>query len=259
MISCQVRINQYSLGIILLIVLDGIVSGCASAPPLPTFSALKELPGFDRGSISKKDVVFDPAIRVYRKKVSNGGSEEMTGIVLRDAFGKKIQSEEELSRAIKSINRETIGGGTKAAAYGLTGVYTPVTFAETIINYVFGFPIYWIINNNNKEDTRRAEEAYISGRRYFDSQKFEAALGDWKRAEILFPELHLNSDIDYWRGRALEALGENESARTAYLTFLNYSERSIPSDFKDLYPNDPAWAEKADDAERRLYGVQAGL
>ena len=70
--------------------------------------------------------------------------------------------------------------------------------------------------------------------------------------------LHLLSDIDYWRGRAFEAHGEGDSARTAYLTFLNYSERSIPSDFKNLYPNDPAWAEKADDAEKRVYGIKAG-
>ena len=251
-------IQRSQLWIILFVVLSGMAPGCVS---LPRFSELKGLPGFDRRGVEKEDVVYDPAIRAYRRKIVKAGSEEMTGFVLRDTTGKKIQTKEELARMIESMKKESVAGGTKAAAYGLTAVYTPVTFAETILDYVIGFPIRWYMYNKNGKDFQTAEKAYISGRRHFDSQEYEAALRDWEHARNYSSGFYFFSDIDYWRGRAFEAQGEVENARTAFLTFLNYSQRSIPSDFKskNVYSSDPTWTEKAEDAEKRIYAVQAGL
>lgn len=99
---------------------------------------------------------------------------------------------------------------------------------------------------------RDSRSDYDEGRREFDAKNYSEALVKWDRAVSMMPSLRAYSDVEYWRGRAFEALGKSEAARTAYMDFLNYSERSTPEYFRvSESKKEPSWADKASDAEVR--------
>lgn len=99
---------------------------------------------------------------------------------------------------------------------------------------------------------KAAEAAYKSGREQFANDRIERAIAEWEHALFVMPSLRVFSDIDYWRGRAFEAAVKPQEAAVAYRTFLEYSEHSLPTYFKESFSQDPAWEVKAQDAERRL-------
>lgn len=208
-------------------------------------------------------MVYDPAVLAYWIEQTKNGSKTDNGTVLRDVSGKKIQTQEEVSSILDAIKKEkeSVGLGTKVAAYTHAVIYSPVVIARDIVSWVLSLPLLPFSLHDNKEYERSkkgyeraVEDAYASGRRHFDSGELETALTEWEHALIAMPSLRDFSDIYYRRGRALEARGETKDAQAAYFIFLSYSERSTPSFFKEIYPNDPTWVGKAEDVEKRIFG-----
>ena len=246
------------------LILNSLLFGCASS--LPTITEVRDLPGFRSYNFSKENTVYDPAVRAYRIRPMKKSSKVTDGAVLRDSLGKKIQTEEELTRTLEAVKKEGVGLGTKMAAYTLVVVYSPVIIARDIVSWVLSLPLLPFSLSDVKEYERlkkehhqAVENMYASGRRHFDSGEFEAALTEWEHARIAMRSLRDYSDIDYWRGRALEAQHQMRNARMAYESFLGYSERSFPPYFKGPYPDDPTWAQKAEDAEKRIASISKRL
>jgi hypothetical protein len=234
------------------LIMGFLLPGCVS---LPAVWDLDEIPGYNHSNFSREDVVYDSTIRGFRwrnKKAEFGENE-----VLRNDNGKKIQNEEDVIRLLDAKNSIIIRKGTKVTAYVLSLIYTPFVLIENAVKYTIGLPMVAVNQNlakkNNENINEKMEDIYISARHHFDSGELEVALSEWENPQVTFPRsLTYYSDINYWRGRTYEKLGKTEDAQSAYLMFLNYSERSTPSFFKIKYPNDSTWDNKADEAENEL-------
>jgi tetratricopeptide (TPR) repeat protein len=242
---------------IVIIVMGGALSGCVS---LPTLWDLRDMPGFQRQQkLSPDQTVYDPSMRAYRRAEPRDGKETFTGSILTNMDWKKIRTEEELKRVLVAYKGPQIGAGTTIAAYGFAVVYSPIAAAETIAGAVLTLPLKPFLLYDEYQNRKRArhaiEEAYLKGRSYFETGKFQSALDQWDDAMRLDPWLRLLSDVNYWRGRTYERLGNGREALTAYLDFLDYSERSFPSYFEAPPKDDPPWPDKAVDTERRLKGL----
>lgn len=239
----KVRAALAQVGLVL------VLAGCAD---LPTFSDLNRLPGFSR-SLVKIETHYDPTILGYRTK-----GEDVSGSpALRSVTGKKIQTEQELDRLIAASEEAVIGSGTKYTAYGLVGLYAPINLVDTLVAVLPNVPLYFASSTLNEAHQTALEAAYLSGREHFDRGEFREALADWDSAKAAASNLHFYSDVDYWRGRALEASGKSSEAFIAYRTFLSYSESTRPPYFKQQVTSDMTWAEVASDIKKRLHGVPA--
>lgn len=139
----------------------------------------------------------------------------------------------------------------KVSGIALAVIYVPVGIVVGIAEGIAAIPveIYTMVAVGRM--TRESESMYRAGRKELDAAHYPEALAALDRAMIASPLLRTHSDVEYWRGRAFEAIGEKHSARTAYLDFLDYSERSLPDFFEGPAFSDPTWAEKAKDAESR--------
>jgi tetratricopeptide (TPR) repeat protein len=238
------------------VVMGSALAGCAS---LPAIWNLKEAPGFHQDDLSMSKVVYDPSIRAYRLAKSRDGKETMTGTVLRGVDWRKISTEEELKRVISAYTSPQIGTGTKISAYGLAALYSPIVAAEAVAGAVISLPLQPFVlydQYHNRHRVRRAvEEAYHKGRVHFEAGEYQGALDQWEDAMRWDAWFQMVSDVDYWRGRTYERLGNGREALTAYLDFLDYSERSFPSYFEAPPKDHPPWPDKAADTERRLRGL----
>ena len=242
----------------ILIVVFTQLMGCIS---LKDVSEARRLPGPSNMYFTHQDIFYDPDIRGYSlKKVSDGSESGINGVALRDAFGKKIKTEEELVRVLAKkengqLAKEGKGVGAKMAYMIGLVVYLPVVIVvgavEGVVNGVLNIPFSPIPAHLEATYQKGAEASYARGRDRFDAGKFDEALTEWEHARFLMPSLQGNSDIDYWRGRAFEARHESKLAITAYQEFLDYSERATPFYFHYSYPEDPEWSKKAEDVEKR--------
>lgn len=246
--------KTYTVVAIVLVMILAI-SGCVS---LPAVWNVNETPGFRQTNFSNEDVNYDASIRGFRwkNKKSDSGDNE----VLRDENGKKIISVEDMSLYFEAKNRMKVGTGTKYTTYALSAIYTPIVIIEQVVGTIISSPFFWIMNNTGKKIKQEIESAYISGRQHFDAGEYKAALLDWDYAEPVFQQIPFYyfyySDINYWRGRAYENLGNSREASNSYHLFLNYSERSTPYYFTVKYPNELSWAQKADVAEKSISRIQ---
>ena len=84
--------------------------------------------------------------------------------------------------------------------------------------------------------TYETERAYREGRAHFEAGLFELALQRWEIALSTMPSMEVHSDIEFWRGQALDALGRPDEAVLAYSDFLIYSEASTPTYFEEKLP-----------------------
>ncbi len=193
---------------------------------------------------------FDESINAYRFKLKHSDQ----SFVARDASGRKIRTEAEMKQwvdASEAAHRDLWTPGMKATGFALGVIYVPIGIVVGVAENVVGIPIGLYALAVKHRIERGAEAMYRNGREEFDQGKYTDAVAAWDRAMAHMPSLKGSSDIDYWRGRAFEALGEGPSALTAYRDFLDYSERSIPDYFKGPDFNDQTWKEKAKDAESR--------
>ena len=220
------------------------LSGCIS---LPGFSDLRELPGF-QDALVREDVFFDQAILAYRSTTRGAPN----GQVLRNAAGTKIQTEQDLDRLVASKEHKVVGAGTKSAAYLLAGLYLPYNAVTGALWIVPSVPLLATAPVINKAVDEAAEADCRSGQAHFATGEFSEALRDWNRAKIILPTLQTESDIDYWRGRALEEEGRHAEAFLAYHLFLRYSERTWPDFFRQREPDEMTWRNVAADIEQRL-------
>jgi len=234
------------------------LTGCVS---LKDVQEVRRLPEPSLIDIYYTNIFYDPDIRAYRLRTVSGGRDSVfSGMALRDGSGKKIRTEQDLARFLQTIRgsqleSEKEGKGTKIAyTVGLI-VYLPVLIVVGVplgvIDGVLNIPFSPIPGHLVATYQDKAEAAYARGREQFDSGKYDKALTEWDYAKHLMPSLQGNSDIDYWRGRAFESRHESNPAITAYQEFLDYSERSTPTYFHYSYPEDPRWAKKAEEAEKR--------
>lgn len=226
-----------------------ILSGCIA---LPGFTELKRLPGFQQAP-HKEELVYDKTIFAYRAK----DEESSKGLVLRNAVGKKIQTEQELNRYISSAGTEVVGSGIRYPAYALAGIYTPFNFAAGLFYVVPTVPLLMTASGIVTAYREKAETAYRSGRAHFARGELKEALIEWDRAKAMTPELQAISDVEYWRGRALQESGQGSEAMIAYQRFLSYSERTQPDFFATKDAGEITWEEKASDVIKRIAG--AGL
>ncbi len=224
-----------------------ILSGCIS---LPGFPELKPLPGFQQAPL-KEELLYDKAILAYRVK----DEDDSKRLVLRNAVGKKIQTEQELNRYISNVRIEAVGSGTRYPAYALAGIYTPFNFATGLFYVVPTVPLIMAGSAVVAAYRDKAETAYRSGRAHFSRGELKEALIEWDRAKAVAPELQAISDVEYWRGRALQQRGQGSEALIAYQHFLGYSERAQPEFFTTKDASDMTWEEEAYDIERRLAGA----
>lgn len=237
-----------SLNLLVTPIVTLAFSGCAT---MSDIRELRDLPGFTRSDVSREKTFYDPAVRAYRLM-----AKDRKQPIMRGPGGKKIQTEEELTRFIAASEKEVIGLGAQGVEVSLQIVYFPVLvpyFIALAVILIPWTPLFFYTEATYKQE---AENAYTAGRRHFDAGEAEAALISWERAKFVMPSLRAFSDIEYWRGRAFEALGQTRNARTAYEEFLSYSEQSIPAYFKDTYPADLTWLEKAEDSERRIANLK---
>lgn len=226
---------------LLVSVLSFQLAGCASWFDL-------ELPG-GTSVLAKDRYYYDPSIRAYRvidrEKAPRSPDRDNAA---RDSGGRKIQTAEELERYLRAQERSPQGPLTKAGTLGITIIYVPVLMAFGIVMLPW---VFWS-SHVAKTYEEAAEAAYAAGREHFANGRTDQAVAEWDRALVMMPSLRAYSDIDYWRGRAFQAAGDDRAAASAYRTFLDYSERSLPARFKKAFAEDPLWEEKAEDAEGRL-------
>lgn len=243
----------------ILIVVFTQLTGCVS---LQKVEETRRPPASNLIYFSHQDIFYDPDVRAYRLKTASGPEAYLKGAVLRDVFGKKIRTEQELARILTRMpqNEDLLGWGKKGnvakTAY-IVGfiIYLPVAGAvgevELVIDKTLNIPFIPVASNLKTAYQERSEAAYDQGRHQFDSKNYNGALTEWDYAKFLMPSLQGNSDVDYWRGRALEARHESKLAITAYQEFLNFSDQAMPSYFNYRYPEDPDWSKKAEEAETR--------
>lgn len=238
-------------GCVIIFIFMLFLPGCLS---LVSFGEVRDLPGFEKGELAREKLVYDPAVKGYRVATEDDEQQERKWI-LRNAAGKKIQSEEELVRLLKVNERKPISGVMKGTVYAFAVVYSPVVLIENAVGMVLGLPIIPLAYRVGKEHEIAAEEAYYSGRRFFEFGQIEEALIEWDYARISDSGLRFYSDIDYWHGRAFEAQGDFDNARTAYLIFLGYSQSILPAYFNKAEIPDGLWLNEAEDAERRIFSL----
>jgi hypothetical protein len=240
------------------VVMGGVLAGCTS---LPAIWDLKEAPGFYQDDLSMSKVVYDPSIRAYRLAEPRDGKESFTGTVLRDMNQRKIRTEVELKRVIGAYKSPKIGAGTKISAYGLATLYSPIVAAETVAGAAISLPlqpfVLYDVYQSRKRTRLAVEDAYHKGRAFYEAGEYQAALDLWDDDMRWDSWFQMVSDVDYWRGRVFERLGDGREALMAYLDFLGYSEQSFPDYFQKPPKDDPPWPEKAADAERRIRGISA--
>jgi tetratricopeptide (TPR) repeat protein len=232
------------------------VSGCATLSD--SEQSRKIQPTFSEG-MSKWKFEYDPDVRGYRiKSVSlNNQKSPLEGKVLRNEFGKKIQTQKELSLFLNAtespgLEKYKVGRGVVLGVAIVVGtVLLPIVVAQGVIN----LPMQPVISNIDSQHRNNAENAYKSGRDNYYSGNTEKALADWEKAEVLIPAIKGLSDIDYFRGRAYEMRHQFKEALMAYEEFLRYSESSIPSFFNSKYSNEVSWKLRAEDADSRIVQI----
>lgn len=223
--------------------------GCAS---LSDIRQVRDLPDMTKPA-SNEQFYYDPSIRSYRVKESRGTTGSSgNGRTIRDAVGKKVQTESELERILQSNKRELIGRGTQITTIVLMVFYIPIAVPVAIVESVIMIPWSLMITHIQRTYESEAEQSYKLGREHFANDRIEQALAEWEHARTIMPSLQAFSDIDYWRGRAFQEAGKFAEAQVVYLNFINYSEQSVPGYFKETFSQDPSWEEKAKDAESRL-------
>jgi hypothetical protein len=205
--------------------------------------AVRDLPGLT-AIPSAKNVVFDPGIRAARDK--------KTGLAFRDSLSKKIMTEDELVRVTNSHSSPKLGTGSTIAGITIAIIYVPIGLALGIAEWVITLPVQPYFSYLAHAYPKIGEEAYTAGRQHFSSGDINAALIDWERARTATPNLLALSDMNYWRGRAFQVLGDSESAQSAFRAFIEYSERVIPESFKNQTLADATWTERARDTDERL-------
>ena len=226
--------------------------GCAS---MSDIRQLRELPGVATAR-DQDQYEFDQSVGVYRLKAKPPAK----GEVARDSSGRKIRTEDQLRRWIEastSVDQRLWGKGMTTTGIVLAVIYVPVGIVVVVVESVVAIPvgIYVAVLKNRMEQNSKSD--YEEGHRQFNAGHYEMALAEWDRAIAMMPSLRAFSDIEYWRGRAFEASGDRAAARTAYMDFLNYSERSTPVYFQEVEPKGKlSWAEKASDAETRVAALQ---
>lgn len=230
------------------------IVGCASVSDI---RQMRDLPG-STPILWSKEQYYDPTTLSYRFKEPKKEDESAEhGKVIRDAAGKKIQTDEELQRFIQVDRKEyELLKAPFVSTIVLAALYIPITLPFDIIEGILTAPLSMMFHYYQGKLQGEAEKAYILGRQYLAEHHMEDALSEWDYAKKLIPSLQAFSDIDYWRGLAFEELGKEGDTRTAYIYFINYSERSMPEFFKVTYPDDPTWLEKAQDAQIRLKRIQ---
>jgi hypothetical protein len=236
-------------GFLIFITLSTNLVGCASVSDIRD---ARNLPGLARPT-SNEEFYYDPSIRSYRVKKSGEHTDSSDkGRTIRDAGGKKVQTEHELEYVLQSKKRELVGTGAQITTGVLIVLYLPVIISMYVVESVVMFPWSFMFAHYQRAYEREAEQAYSRGRKYFEDNQIDQALTEWEHARTMMPSLQAFSDIDYWRGRAFQVTDKTVEAQIAYLNFQNYSERSVPDYFKETFPQDPSWEEKAQEVEAQL-------
>lgn len=235
--------------ILILTLLSSYLVGCAS---LSDVTEVRQLPGL---TWSFKEAQYDPSILSFRESAQDSDSTQNKR-VLRDSLGKKIMSEDELSRLKQASETKVLDKGTIGTSYVLIAIYLPVAVAVGAVESIIMIP--WTITFNHYSNVYRnnTEEKYIAGRSDFDKGQYESALANLEYARVLMPSMIAFSDVDYWRGRTFEQNIKNEDALASYRTFIEYSESSVPTYFNKKFSDDPSWLEKANDAKQRIANLK---
>jgi hypothetical protein len=211
--------------------------------------------------VSNFGFYYDDVMGAYRERVKSGSSGP--GPLLRDGKGRRIQSEQELFRPVEESKKEVLvypdnpvsTGALVIYGIGFIGAavyYWPVTLGLPIMNGILAVPFSPVASHLNTNYEREAEQDYEAGRHHFDTGELEEALVEWEKARVLMSSMQATSDINYWRGRAFEALHQPDNALFAYDRFLGESTSSQPSYFRHKYTDVLIWKEEEEDAVRRL-------
>jgi tetratricopeptide (TPR) repeat protein len=249
--------------VVLVFLIGGALIGCTTLDDVRQareFSIKKGVP------VSNYGFYYDAAIGAYRERVKVGP--ERPGLLLKNAAGQRIQTEQELVRAVDVSSKESPGNQPSPVTVWVSGLYGlglfgaavyywPVTVGLPIVHGVLYLPFSPVPPHLMTQYERAAEQDYVAGRGHFDAGEFGAALEEWERARVVMPSIQATSDINYWRGRAFEALHQPREAFEAYDLFLNGSTDAAPQYFTHRYADDPPWDDKAAETARRITALVA--
>lgn len=222
----------------LILLLSTQITGCSShyGAKLPKDSPYeKNIP----------ETEYDPTILAYRFKDS--------GPVIRDSSGKKVRTEEELIQFKKAKLKDIDNQKKKAVPFIAAAIiYAPYTIVIGIIDGIVSSPWNLMVKHYKKKTENTAEKYYFSGRGFLDNKEYDRALADLEYALFIMPSLRSQSDIDYWRGFALEGKGKIGESQYAYLMFIEFSEKNTAKYFREKHNSEPSWSYKAKKALTKI-------